>query len=72
MASNDIQHTRDRVNQFRRQAGDSREAFEKKILLRAQKSSSSKNEVTALVLEEQGDKELARLVRMSQVLKEVQ
>lgn len=72
MESNDIQHTRDRVNQFRRQAGDSREAFEKKILLRAQKSSSSKNEVTALVLEEQGDKELARLVRMSQVLKEVQ
>lgn len=66
------EHTLARIEQFRREAAGNQELFEKKMLLRAQKSHPQKNELTAQILDEQGDPSLAQRIRMAQVLKDVQ
>jgi len=66
------EHTEARIRQFRLAAAGNQEMFEKKMFLRAQKSSPQKNEITAQILEEQGDADLARRIRMVQVLKDIQ
>lgn len=72
MASMDAQHSLNRIRQFHLEAGGNTEAYEKKMLLRAQRSSPEKNEVTASLLDQLGEVDLARRIRMSQVLKDVQ
>lgn len=63
MASKDRQHTLERIDQFRREANGDRTVFEEKILKRAAKSGADKRELTAELLEEQGDRDLAGKVR---------
>jgi len=63
MASKDRQHTIDRIEQFRSEANGDRAVFEDKILRRASKSGADKRELTASLLEEQGDTDLAAKVR---------
>lgn len=63
MATMDRQHTADRIDQFRRESNGDRSVFESKILRRAAKSSAEKREITAQLLEDQGEHELAAQVR---------
>ena len=65
MATMDRQHTADRIDQFRRETNGDRAAFANKILKRAAKSSPEKREITAEILDDQGDHELAAMVRQA-------
>jgi hypothetical protein len=64
-------HSEARIEQFRRESCGDREKFERKILCRAMKSSPAKNEITARILEQQGEHDLACRVRLAQVMKNV-
>lgn len=64
-------HEFDRIEQFRRQAGGNREAFEKKILLRSSKSSVDKRDRFASALRALGEHELAQRVLMVGAMKQM-
>lgn len=63
MATMDRQHTADRIDQFWNESNGDRNVFESKILRRAMKSSAEKREITAQLLEDKGEHELAGKVR---------
>lgn len=69
MADQDYQHEFDRIDQFKRQAGGDRIAFEKKILMRSGKASVSKRERFAAALRHRGETELAQRVLMVGAMK---
>lgn len=71
MANQDYSHEFDRIEQFRREAGGDRIAFEKKILLRASKTSESKRERFAEALRGCREHELAQRVLMVGAMKQM-